>query len=42
MKACVKAWQAVISPATGKVHDEVGFRALDALLFMARSEKWMT
>ena len=24
MKACVKAWQAVINPATGKIHDEVG------------------
>lgn len=33
MKACVKAWQAVINPATGKVHDEVGLRALDALLY---------
>lgn len=33
MKACVKAWQAVINPATGKVHDEVGLRALDAILY---------
>ena len=33
MKACVKAWQAVINPAIGKVHDEVGFRALDALFY---------
>ena len=33
MKACVKTWQAVINPATGKVHDEVGLRALDALLY---------
>ena len=24
MKACVKAWQAVVNPATGKVHDEAG------------------
>ena len=33
MKACVKAWQAVINPATGKVHDEAGLRALDAILY---------
>lgn len=33
MKVCVKAWQKVIDLATGKVHDEVGLRALDAILF---------
>ena len=33
MKACVKAWQAVINPATGKVHDEAGLRALKAILY---------
>ena len=33
MKACVKAWQAVINPDTGKVHDETGLRALDAILY---------
>ena len=33
MKACVKAWQAVVNPTTGKVHDEVGLRALDAILY---------
>lgn len=33
MKACVKAWQDVIDPATGRVHDEVGLRALDAILY---------
>ena len=33
MKACIKAWQAVINPATGMVHDEAGLRALDALFY---------
>lgn len=33
MKACVKAWQAVIDPKTGKVHDELGLRALDAIMY---------
>lgn len=33
MKACVKAWQAVINPATGKVYDESELRTLDAILY---------
>ena len=33
MKACVKAWQDVINPATGRIHDEAGLRALDAILY---------
>ena len=33
MKACIKAWQAVINPATGRVHDEAGLRALDAICY---------
>ena len=33
MKACVKAWQNVIDPKTGKVHDEFGLRALDAIYY---------
>ena len=33
MKARIKAWQAVIDPATGKIHDEVGLRALDSIFY---------
>lgn len=33
MKVCIKAWQDVINPATGKVHDEEGLRALNAVLY---------
>ena len=33
MKACVKAWQAVIDPKTRKVYDELGLRALDAIMY---------
>ena len=33
MKACIKAWQNVINPTTGRVHDEEGLQALDAILY---------
>ena len=33
MKACVKAWQNVIDPATEKVHDEFELKVLDAQLY---------
>ena len=33
MKACVKAWQKVINPRTRMIHDEIGLKALDALLY---------
>lgn len=33
VKACVKAWENVIDPKTGKVHDEAGLRIYDAILY---------
>ena len=33
MKVYIKAWQNVIDPSTGKVHNELGLKALDALLY---------
>ena len=33
MKACVKAWQTVINPTTGKVHDEIGLRYVGAIRY---------
>ena len=33
MKVCVKAWQNVINPSTGKIHDDLGLKTLDALLY---------
>lgn len=33
ISACIKAWQDVINPATGRVHDDAGLRALNAILY---------
>ena len=33
MKACVKAWENVIDPKTGNVHDEAGLRIYDAIFY---------
>ena len=33
IKVCIKVWQEVINPATGKIHDEAGLKALDAIMY---------
>ena len=33
MKACIKAWQDVINPRTGKVYDEAELLIFDAILY---------
>lgn len=33
IKVCIKVWQEVINPATGKIHDEAGLKALDAIKY---------
>ncbi len=33
INACIKAWQDIINPATGKVHDDAGLLALNAILY---------
>ena len=33
IKVYIRAWQEAINPATGKTHDEVGLKALDAIMY---------
>ena len=33
IKVCIRVWQEVINPATGKIHDEAGLKALDAIMY---------
>ena len=33
IKVCIKVWQEIIDPTTGKIHDEKGLNALDAIMY---------
>ncbi|MDD5891986.1 MAG: hypothetical protein PUC72_05550 [Bacteroidales bacterium] len=38
MKVFITAWNDVINPTTGKIHDEEGLRALDAIHYGPKRE----
>ena len=33
IKVCIRVWQEIIDPTTGKIHDEKGLNALDAIMY---------